>query len=51
MLWRYNITDITDTRDVKEAEKRTERYLAAKKRTDPPQHAEKTYGVRSYQHA
>jgi hypothetical protein len=28
MLWRYNITD---TRDVKEAGKRTERYLEAKK--------------------
>jgi hypothetical protein len=28
MLWRYNITD---TRDVKDAGKRTERYLEAKK--------------------
>jgi hypothetical protein len=29
MLWRYNITD---TRDVKEAGKRTEKYLKAKKK-------------------
>ncbi len=36
MLWRYNITD---TRDVKEAGKRTERYLEAKKEED--QHADK----------
>ena len=32
MLWRYNIID---TRDVKEAGKRTERYLAAKKEDKP----------------
>ncbi len=35
MLWRYNITD---TRDVKDAGKRTERYLEAKKED---QHADK----------
>lgn len=36
MLWRYNITD---TRDVKEAGKRTERYWKRKKRKNMPQHA------------
>jgi hypothetical protein len=34
MLWRYNITD---TRDIQEAGKRTERYLEAQKGL---QHAE-----------
>ena len=49
MLWRYNITD---TRDVKEAGKRTEKYLKAKKKRKRGircDNIRKTYGVLWYQ--